>query len=259
MNRGPEASRAQARARTALVTGGSGGIGGAIARRFAERGIAVAVGYHRRPERAAEVVGFARERGVEAVALQADLASEDGAVDLYRRARAWLGPIDIVVHAAGADLHRLVSETAYSDLRRLLDVHVSAAFLLAREALPDMARLGWGRIVLIGSIWGEVGAAGEVAYAAAKAGLTGLTKALAKEAARMGVTVNAVAPGVIDTEMNAAFDPEERAALLRRIPAGRFGAGDDVAHAVAFLASDEASYVTGHVLWVTGGFDPLPE
>lgn len=245
--------------RTALVTGGSGGIGGAVARLLARRGAHVAVGYHRGRERAEAVVQAARACGVRAVALQADLSAADGAAALVREARERLGAIDILVHAAGVDLYRLASETEYPDLRRLFDLHVAAAFLLAREVLPEMAGRRWGRIVMVGSIWGEVGAAGEVAYSAAKAGLTGLTKALAKEAARWGVTVNAVAPGVIDTEMNAGFDPAEREALLRRIPLGRFGTGDDVAHAVAFLASDEASYITGHVLWVTGGFDPLPE
>lgn len=241
------------------MTGGSGGIGGAVARRLAERGINVAVAYHSHPERAEEVVRSARLCGVEAFSIGADLTAPENAVELVRRVRERLGRIDILVHAAGVGLHRLVSETQYEDLRRLLDIHVAAAFILAREALPDMIRQGWGRIVMVGSIWGEVGAAGESAYSAAKAGLTGLTKALAKETARAGVTVNAVAPGVIDTEMNAALDPEERQALLARIPVGRFGTGDDVARAVAFLVSEEASYITGHVLWVTGGFDPLPD
>src|SRR5690606_7471819 len=110
----------------------------------------------------------------------------------------------------------------------------------------------------IGSIWGEVGAAWEVAYSASKAALTGMTKALAKEVARADVTVNVVAPGVIDTPMNGGFDPEERKALEKRIPVGRFGRPEDVAAAVAFLCSDDARYITGHTLWVTGGFDPIP-
>lgn len=244
--------------KTAVVTGGSGGIGGAIARRLASCGANVAVGYRSGRDRAEEVAADVRARGVQCVVIEADLAEPGGPEALVRQARERLGPIDILVHAAGMELYRLVVDTSAAELRRILDVHLTAAFLTARHALPEMIRRGWGRIVMVGSIWGEVGAAGEVAYCAAKAGLTGLTKALAKECARTGVTVNAVAPGVIDTAMNGSFDLEERAALLARIPLGRFGTGDDVAGAVAFLASDEASYVTGHVLWVTGGFDPLP-
>lgn len=244
--------------KTAVVTGGSGGIGGAIARRLAALGADVAVGYCTSRERAEAVAADVRACGVMGVAIKADLSALEGPEVLIRQARERLGPIDILVHAAGVDFYRLVLETQGTELRRILDVHVTAAFLTAQQALPDMISRRWGRIVMVGSIWGEVGAAGEVAYSAAKAGLTGLTKALAKETARAGVTVNAVAPGVIDTAMNGSFDPDEREALLARIPMGRFGSGDDVAKAVAFLASDEASYVTGHVLWVTGGFDPLP-
>lgn len=244
--------------KTAVVTGGSGGIGGAIALRLAALGADVAVGYRKSRPKAEEIAAAIRARGAKGVALEADLSAPGGPDTLIRRAREVLGPIDILVHAAGVDLYRLVAETSEAELRQVLDVHVAAAFILARQALPDMVARGWGRIVMVGSIWGEVGAAGEVAYSAAKAGLTGLTKALAKETARAGVTVNAVAPGVIDTEMNASFSPEERESLLARIPLGRFGSGEDVAKAVSFLVSDQASYVTGHVLWVTGGFDPLP-
>lgn len=242
----------------AVITGGSGGIGGAIAWRLAELGAHVAVGYHRSRRKAEEIAAAIKAAGGIGVAVGADLTTPEGPERLVDQAREALGAVDILVHAAGIELYRLVDETQYEELRQVLDVHLAAAFSAVRRALPDMIRRGWGRIVMVGSIWGEVGAAGEVAYSAAKAGLTGLTKALAKETARTGVTVNAVAPGVIDTGMNGGFSPEERAALLARIPVGRFGSGDDVAKAVAFLASDEASYVTGHVLWVTGGFDPLP-
>lgn len=242
----------------AVITGGSGGIGGAIALRLAGLGARVAVGYHRHREKAEAVVASVRDAGGWGVAVGADLTRRDGPRLLVEKAREALGKIDIMVHAAGVEFYRLVADTGDEDLRHLLDLHLASAFSVARQALPDMIRQGWGRIVMVGSIWGEVGAAGEVAYSAAKAGLTGLTKALAKETARAGITVNAVAPGVIDTGMNGAFSPEEREALLARIPLGRFGSGDDVAKAVAFLVSDEASYVTGHVLWVTGGFDPLP-
>src|SRR5690606_2480350 len=165
---------------------------------------------------------------------------------------------DLMVHAAGVEFFHLVPGTGDEELRPLLGLHLASAFFDAPQGRPPMSRPGWGSLVMVVSVGGEMGAAGGVADSAAIAGLTGLTKALGKETARAGITVNAVAPGVIDTGMNGGFSPEEREALLARIPLGRFGSGDDVAKAVAFLGSDEASYVTGHVLWVTGGFDPLP-
>ena len=244
--------------RAALVTGGSGAIGKAIAERLADLGAQVVLGYNMGEERAASAVEAIRARGGTAWAVRSDLSSDSGCLSLVEHARAHLGRINILVNAAGVSFLEGAFRTGIDDWRRVLDVNATAAFLCTREVLSDMIEASWGRIVNVGSIWGEVGAAWEVAYSASKAALTGMTKALAKEVARSHVTVNVVAPGVIDTPMNDGFDPEERKALQRRIPVGRFGRPEDVAAAVAFLCSEDARYVTGHTLWVTGGFDPIP-
>ena len=244
--------------KAALVTGGSGAIGRAVAGRLARLGARVVLAYCTGEDRARAAVEAIRAQGGLAWTEYGDLSVEAGCLSLVSRARERLGRVDILVNAAGVSLLEGATRTSLDDWRKVMDVNVTAAFLCAREVVDDMARAGWGRIVNIGSIWGETGAAWEVAYSASKAALTGLTKALAKEYARSGVTVNAVAPGVIDTPMNGAFDPEEREALQRRVPVGRLGRPEDVAAAVAFLCSEDARYVTGHTLWVTGGFDPIP-
>lgn len=244
--------------RAALVVGGSGGIGGAVARRLGRLGARVAVGYHTRPDAAEGVARHIREAGGEARAVPIDVRDPEACKASTLAAAQAVGGLDILVYAAGIDLWQTADRTTGAEWRSVMSVNLDGAFFAVQAALPWMLRRGWGRIVTIGSIWGEVGAAGEVAYSAAKAGLSGMTKALAKEVARSGVTVNAVAPGVIDTDMNARFDAGERAALMARVPLGRMGTRDDVAGPVAYLVSDDASYVTGHVLVVTGGFDPLP-
>lgn len=244
--------------RVALVVGGSGGIGSAIAYRLGQQGARVAIAYAKSRERAEQVAMEIGAIGGDAVALPCDVRTETACQSVVEQVREMWGGLDILVYAAGIDLWKLTMDTTQSEWRQMVEVNLEGAFLTAKAALGSMASRGWGRIVFVGSIWGEVGAALEVAYSATKAGLAGMTRALAKEVARWGITVNAVAPGVIETPMNDRFDEEERSALLARIPVGRFGRGDDVAHAVQFLASEQAGYITGHVLWVTGGFDPLP-
>lgn len=242
----------------AVVTGGSGAIGGAVALRLARLGAAIGVGYYEGASRAEAIVDRVHRMGGTARAFQVDVRSEQACGALIKTAVASLGSVDILVNAAGVELYRLASETTAVEWSRVMETNVQGAFFCSQAALEYMVRRGWGRIVNIGSLWGEVGAAGEVAYSASKAALTGMTKALAKEVARSNVTVNVVAPGVVDTPMVAGFDEAEREALLQRIPVGRLGTGDDIAGAAAFLAGADAGYVTGHVVWVTGGFDPLP-
>lgn len=244
--------------KVALVTGGSGHIGRAIALRLGAMGFSVGVGYHRNLAGAEETAERLRERHVACCTVPADLGSEQGPRALVAAVEEALGPIDVLINCAGAELYGLAVETDYAELRRVIDVNLLGAYLCAQRVLPGMTGRRWGRIVNVGSIWGEVGAAYEAAYSASKAGLTGLTKALAKEVALSGVTVNAVAAGVIDTPMLDGFSAEEKEALRLRVGLGRLGTGEDVAGAVAFLVSEDAAYVTGHVLWVTGGFDPLP-
>lgn len=248
----------EGKGRVALVIGGSGGIGSAIALDLAQRGARIGVGYAAGAARANAVVQAIEAVGGVGHAVRGDVRTESGCATLVEDVQRVWGRLDILVYAAGIDLWKLALDTSETEWRHLLEVNLQGAFFSAKAALPTMLAQGWGRILLIGSVWGEVGAASEVAYSAAKAGLSGMTRALAKEVARSGITVNAVAPGVIDTPMNDRFDDEERAALEARIPVGRIGTGRDVAHAVRFLTSEDAAYVTGHVLWVTGGFDPLP-
>lgn len=235
--------------KTVLITGGSRGIGAALVRKFSAAGFAVAFTYlHAEKEAAA----LAEKTG--ALAVRADAGEEADVLSSVAFVREKLGPVDILVNNAGVAGAGLLQETSLADWNRILAVDLTAAFLYGKAVLPDMLRKKAGRIVNISSVWGVVGASLEVAYSAAKAGLIGFTKALAKEVAPSGITVNAVAPGVIDTDMNARLSAEERDTLAEEIPACRFGTPDEVADAVFYLAGDGAAYVTGEVLNVGGGF-----
>jgi len=238
----------------ALVTGGSRGIGRAIALALAGAGARVAVGYHQRQADAEAVVAAIQAAGGEACALQADVGDPAQAAALVDRAAARWGRLDILVNNAGLALYKLLMDTTPAEWQRLLAVDLGGTIACSRAAIPHMLAAGWGRIINISSVWGLVGAAGEVVYSAAKAGVIGFTRALAKELARAGITVNAVAPGAIETEMLAHLSPEERAALAGEIPMGRLGRPEEVAAAVLFLASLEAGYITGQVLCPSGGW-----
>lgn len=235
--------------RRVLVTGGSRGIGAEIVRHLRARGAAVAFTYLHSESEAKQL---ATECG--AHALFGDASSEADTKRVCREASSLLGgPIDTLVLNAGISSSGLLTDLSLDEWNRLFAVNVTGAFLYVRELASDMVRRGFGRIVTVSSIWGMVGASCEVAYSATKAALLGFTKALAKELGPSGITVNAVAPGVIDTDMMAGYSDEDRRALAEETPLCRLGTPSDVASAVLYLASREASFLTGQVLSPGGG------
>lgn len=233
----------------ALVTGASGAIGAAIARGLVARGATVGLSGTRLPQ----LEALADELGDAARVVPADLAAADGADALAKAATAALESVDILVNNAGITRDGLVLRMSDADWDAVLAVDLSSPFRLARALLRGMVKRRWGRIIGIGSVVGTTGNAGQVNYAAAKAGLVGMTKAMAQEVAGRGITVNCVAPGFIESDMTAGLPAARREAVLASVPAGRLGVPADVAACVVFLASDEASYVTGQTLHVNGG------
>lgn len=233
----------------ALVTGASGGIGGAIATALAARGARVALSGTRVDalQQAAATIGD------KAVVVAGDLADAAATESLIKEAEARLGQVDILVNNAGLTRDGLAVRMKDEDWQKVLDVNLTAGFRLARAALRGMMKRRWGRVIGITSVVGVTGNAGQANYAAAKAGMIGLSKALAAEVASRGITVNCVAPGFIATAMTAGLTEDQKARAMAAIPAGQFGTGTDVAAAVVYLASVEAAYVTGQTLHVNGG------
>ncbi|GGI97065.1 beta-ketoacyl-ACP reductase [Alicyclobacillus cellulosilyticus] len=236
----------------AIVTGAARGIGRAIAVHLARAGAAVIVNYRRSAADAERVVSECRQTGSRALAVQADVTRPEE-VERLVVAATQFGPPHILVHNAGVACWRLLHETSLDDWNLVLSTHLTGAFLCAKAVMPYMLRNRYGRIIHIASIWGMTGAAMEVAYSAAKGGLIAFTKALAKEVAPMGITVNAVAPGAVATEMLDHLREDERAQLIAQTPVGRLGKPDDVAQAVLFLATPSASFITGQVISPNGG------
>ena len=239
--------------KTAIVTGGAGGIGQAIVRKLCALGYSTAIHYRSAEEKAFALSSDLCSHGFDAFPVQADLTQSAQADRLIRTVIGRNGRIDVLVNNAGVARQQLFDTVSDDDWRAMLAADLDAAFYCCRAALPHMLRAKSGRIVNVASMWGQTGAACEVPYSAAKAGLIGLSKALAKEAAPSGVTVNCVSPGAVDTAMMAHFSAEEVAALCGEIPLGRLGRPEEIADAVAFFAGDGASYVTGQVLGVNGG------
>ena len=237
----------------AIVTGGSRGIGAAIAERLARDGCDVVLTYRSNAEQAETVAASCRSLGVRAFAVQAELSSEDDCLNLVEAARDRLGPIRVLVNNAGLTRDGLVLRMSREQFSSVIDVNLIGPFMLCKAVLTDMVRARRGRIINISSIAGIYGNAGQANYAAAKAGLIGLTRTLAKEVGSRGVTVNAIAPGFIETDMTAALPEELKSGAVKNIPLGRFGQPADVAAAVGFLASPDAAYITGQVLEVAGG------
>lgn len=233
----------------ALVTGASGGIGAAIARALHANGASVALS-GTRVERLEEL---AADLGERSHVVPADL-SDGAAVDALPAAAAEaLGSLDILINNAGLTRDNLAMRMKDDEWQAVLDVNLTAAFRLSRGVLRGMMKSRWGRIVSVTSVVGATGNPGQVNYAASKAGLTGMTKALAQEVASRGITVNCVAPGFIETAMTDALSEAQREAIMARIPAARLGTADDVGVCALFLASDEAGYVTGQTIHVNGG------
>ena len=240
--------------RAALVTGSARGIGQAIAMKLAEVGAGVVVNDI---EAAAgpleEVAAEIRAMNRQSLAVTADVSSTEDVNRLVETAVSTLGKIDILVNNAGVTRDQLIMRMSDEEWDTVLNIDLKSAFLCTRAAIRHMIKQRWGRIVNIASITGLVGNPGQANYASAKAGVIGLTRSIAKEVASRGITVNAIAPGAIDTKMTQQLDENQRQEFLKRIPLGYYGTPRDVAEAVAFLASEEARYITGQVLNVDGG------
>ena len=233
----------------ALVTGASGGIGGSIARALHGRGASVGLSGTRKDA----LEALAGDLGGRCHILPADLGDPEAVDGLVGKAEAAMGGLDILVNNAGLTRDGLVLRMKDDDWALVQRVNLEAAFRLSRAALRGMMKQRFGRIISITSVVGVTGNAGQVNYAASKAGLIGMTKALAQEVAARGITANCVAPGFIESAMTDALNEKQRDAILATIPAGRLGTGDEVASAVVYLASDEAAYMTGQTLHVNGG------
>ena len=238
--------------RIALVTGASQGIGRACAIKLAEAGATLAV-VARSQEKLNEVVKQIGGQGGKAGAFVVDIGDEEQMKTTFKAALAEFGKIDILVNNAGTTRDQLVMRMKRTDWDAVINTNLTSAYLCIQQVIGSMLKQRWGRIINITSIFGQMGQAGQANYASSKAGLIGLTMAIAREVGSRNITCNAVAPGFIETAMTAGLGEDLRQTALKNVPLGRLGTPEDVANAVAFLASEEASYITGHVLNVNGG------
>ena len=245
----PEPEAPTGNGRCVLISGGDRGIGAAAAQAFYAAGYRVAVLYHQNAEAAARL-----EKALPGCTIvQCDVASRASCELAFHTVEQALGHVDVLVCNAGIAQQKLFTDITPEEWQRMLDVNLSGAFHLCQLALPGMIHRKAGRILTVSSMWGQTGGSCEVHYSAAKVGLIGLTKALAKEEGPSGVTVNCVAPGVIDTDMMAAFTAEDKAALAEETPVGRLGSAAEVAALLVYLAGENAGYITGQVFGVNGG------
>lgn len=236
-----------------LITGGSRGIGAAIAREFAQKGQDVAISYLGSTEKAQAVVAECEQMGVRAVAIQADVSREDDCKRLLAEAKAALGPVAVLVNNAGQTRDGLAMRMSLEQWDQIITTNLTGTFLMCRAILPDLLKARAGRIINLTSVAGLYGNAGQANYSAAKAGVIGLTQTLAKEVGSRGITVNAIAPGFIETDMTANLSDALKEGARERIVLGRFGKAEEIAGVVSFLASDAAAYITGQVIEVSGG------
>jgi 3-oxoacyl-[acyl-carrier protein] reductase len=244
---------AQLSDRIAIVTGGSRGIGRGIGLELAKRGATVIVNFQSNADAANQVVEQIKSGGGQAMAFQADVGSEDGANSLVKAAIDTYGKLDILVNNAGTTRDNVIMMMKPEDFDSVIQTNLRSTWLCSKAAVRTMMRKRYGRIVNITSISGIAGNAGQTNYSASKAGIIGLTKALAREVASRSITVNAVAPGFVLTDLTKDLPEEITKQLNQNIPLGRWGTVEDVAYSTAFLVSDEATYITGHILVVDGG------
>ena len=235
-------------ARVAIVTGGTRGIGRAISESLKADGFTVVANYAGNEEKAR---AFTKETGIRAD--KWDVADHEGTLQACARIAEEVGPVAVLVNNAGITRDGTLLKMSYDDWTEVLRVNLGGCFNMAKACFPGMKEANWGRIINIGSINGQAGQYGQVNYAAAKSGIHGFTKALAQEGARAGITVNAIAPGYIDTEMVAAVPPDVLEKIVARIPIGRLGRAEEIARGVAFLCAEEAGFVTGSTLSINGG------
>jgi 3-oxoacyl-[acyl-carrier protein] reductase len=238
--------------RVAFVTGASQGIGSACALKLVTEGAAVALAA-RNQEKLAELVQQITASGGRAAAFPLDVAEEEQIKATFKAALGQFGKIDILVNNAGITRDQLVMRMKRADWDAVLNTNLTSAYLCIQQVIGAMLKQRWGRIINVSSVFGQAGQAGQANYAASKAGLIGLTMAIAREIGSRSITCNAVAPGFIETAMTSTLGDDLKQTAIKMIPLGRVGSPEDVASAVAFLASDEASYITGHVLNVNGG------
>lgn len=236
--------------RIAVVTGGSRGIGAAIVQRFAQAGYQVAFCWNKSWERA---LALETKFPGQVIGIQADVSNRTQVQALIQKTQDIFGMPDTLVCNAGISQQKLFTDITEQEWRKMLDIHLTGAFYCCQAVLPDMIRRKFGRVLIVSSMWGQTGGSCEVHYSAAKAGLIGLTKALAKEEGPSGITVNCVAPGVIDTDMMAQFSDEDKKKIADEIPVGRLGNAEEVADILLYLASREAGYITGQVIGQNGG------
>lgn len=239
---------------TVVITGSARGIGAATAALFADMGYNVVINYNTSKNEAIALLEKITAKGGKAIAVQADVSKMSEAQRLFDEAKKAFGNIQVLVNNAGIAQQKLFTDITEKDYDRMFDCNVKSVFNCCQCALPDMIHHKNGRIINISSMWGVTGASCEVHYSASKAAVIGLTKALAREVAPSGITVNCIAPGVIDTPMNSGFDEDTISALKEETPVGRLGTPEDIARAIVFLAHEKSGFITGQTLGIDGGF-----
>lgn len=239
--------------RVAVVTGGASGIGKAVVRALCRDGFAVAINYNSSEAQALALASELSANGSNVIAIKADVSSSKEVDEMINVVKAQLGTPNVLVNNSGIAQQKLFTDITDEDWNTMIGVNLTGSFNTCRAVLPFMIHEKKGKIINISSMWGQVGASCEVHYSASKAGLIGLTKALAQEVAPSGITVNCIAPGAVETKMMSSFTGDDISALCEEIPMGRLGKAEEIAKVVSFLASDSASYITGQVIGVNGG------